>query len=87
MHEHKQWKDLTEDELQQWSEAYMDLAKSIPGYDATADAESDYPWCAPWAKWWNDPVITPEEAFEQDKADLTEVCAEAIEMKKGLEED
>ena len=87
MNERKQWKDLTEEERQDWSEAYMDLARSIPGYDATADAESDYPRCAPWYQWWDDPVITPEEAFAQDKEELTKICAEALEMKKELEED
>lgn len=83
----KRWKDLTEDERQQWSEEYQDLARSIPGYNATDDAESDYPWCAPWYQWWGNPVITPEEAFNQDKEELTKICAEAPEMKKELEEE
>lgn len=74
----KAWKDLTDEERREWSEAYMDLARSIPGYDATADAESDYPWCAPWYLCWNDPAITPEEAFEQDKEELTKLCNEAL---------
>ena len=75
MNKIKTWKDLTDAERQEWSETYMELANSIPGYDRDADAESDYPWCAPWYQGWDNPVITPEEAFYRDKVELTEACA------------
>lgn len=69
----KTWKDLTEEERDAWSENYITLASNgIPGYKGSDDAESAYPWCAPWYQDWNAPAITPEEAFEKDKEELAE---------------
>lgn len=89
MHEdQRKWKDLTEEERQEWSEAYMDLAISIEGYNATADAESDYPWCAPWYyEGWGHRAISPEEAFNRDKDELEKACKANTESPEQEELD
>jgi hypothetical protein len=83
------WEDLTEEEKQEWSYDFMDLAREqIEGYDADEDAESPAPWCAPWySEGYEEHFRTPEAYLDEVREELSEICEKEFIMKEELKED
>ena len=72
--------DLTEEQLDKWTEEYIRLAEeSIPYYRGDCDLDTDHPWAMPWT-WGDNEFRTPADKIELDREELTRLAKEDFDF-------